>query len=91
MQTARTVFYTSSTSKWRCNGTSVSFKVVCISISDPSSTKSSARFPNNVAWCLNISRQVLKRDEKLSKLHDFIVEQNSSGVINRQVIGRFVV
>ncbi|GJD10539.1 tRNA (cytosine(34)-C(5))-methyltransferase [Galdieria sulphuraria] len=41
-------------------------------------------FPNELAWCLNISRQVLKRDEKLSKLHDFIVEQNSSGVINRQ-------
>lgn len=41
-------------------------------------------FPNDLAWCLNISRQTLKRDEKLSKLHDFIVQQNSSGVINRQ-------
>eukprot|EP00871_Galdieria_phlegrea_P005100 jgi/Galph1/5591/GphlegSOOS_G4228.1 len=43
-----------------------------------------AWYPDELAWCLNLSRQMLRRNEKLSQLHNFIMEQNNAGVINRQ-------
>eukprot|EP00172_Hildenbrandia_rubra_P000783 Plantae.Rhodophyta-Hildenbrandia_rubra.ctg14410.p1 GENE.Plantae.Rhodophyta-Hildenbrandia_rubra.ctg14410~~Plantae.Rhodophyta-Hildenbrandia_rubra.ctg14410.p1 ORF type:complete len:803 (-),score=129.36 Plantae.Rhodophyta-Hildenbrandia_rubra.ctg14410:1035-3443(-) len=41
-------------------------------------------YPEDLAWSVNAPRQLLRRDNTLSKFHKYLIAMNNSGSINRQ-------
>lgn len=42
------------------------------------------RYPDKLAWQLNITKKDIRRSEALFKLHNFMICENESGNITRQ-------
>ena len=42
------------------------------------------RYPQKLAWNLNIPRTVIRKHEQLGKLHNFLISETESGNITRQ-------
>lgn len=44
------------------------------------------RYPDNLAWQLQLSRKDIRRCEAFFKLHNFLISETDSGNINRQEV-----
>ncbi len=42
------------------------------------------RYPNELAWQVNLTRQMIRRNAELAKLHHFLISETVCGAISRQ-------